>query len=194
MINLLPPERSKQLNAARQNTLLLRYVIGTLIVLGLVVAVHIAAFALLKTSEMSNITTYEANEEEISNLQAIRDQSEEYAKNLQTAKAIFDSKIPYADASVALAKQLPEGTIIQSIALSPDLIGEPTTLTASAASYEAGLLLRDRLDSSEIAENVSIASINDGRAPGSEDGGYPFTIILNLTYTDALLQPRGNVE
>lgn len=195
MINLLPHERSKELHAAQQNTLLLRYVIGALVVLGLVVGVHIATFALLKTAELSNIASSEANQEEITNYHTVRQEADEYTKNLRTAKAIFESKIPYADASITLAQHLPEGIIIQTIALSPELIGTPTTLTASAVSYETGLQLRDRLDGSEIAENVSIASVTDGRTQENGDSGaYPFTIVLNLTYTDALLNPRENAE
>ena len=193
MINLLPKNRIKQLHAAQQNTLLLRYVLAATATLGLVIAIHIATFALLKTAEHAHIATSQENQKEVKLYDEVRKNSEEYVANLKTARAIFNNKAAYPDAVITLANQLPEGIVLRSVSLDKALINEPTTLTADAKSYDAAIALKERLENSDIAKDVTIASTNNNSLanPEAEALEYPFTVVLNLTYTEALLKPRG---
>ncbi|MGO3702079.1 MAG: PilN domain-containing protein [Candidatus Saccharimonadales bacterium] len=196
MINLLPKDRIKQLRAAQQNTLLLRYIIATTITLLLVLAIHVAAFALLKNAERANAVIAQENQAQIDEYRHIREQSEEYVANLKTAKAIFDASIAYSNVAVNIAQNLPEGVILQSIDLDRSTIGQPTTLVAKTRSYDAGIALKEKLQDSTIAKDVSIASTTDDRDENAEsaDATHPFTITLNLTYTENILQPNGGTE
>ncbi|NLA43115.1 hypothetical protein GX865_03100 [Candidatus Saccharibacteria bacterium] len=191
MINLLPKERIRQINAARQNTQLLRYVLATAITLGLAIAIHAATLGLLQSAENSNLVTSEENQKRVENYREVRKQSEEYVENLKIAKSVFDKRTPYTDAIAKIANTLPEGVILQNITLSPEFIGKPTTLTAKANSYESSIKLKDNFKNSNIAEDVSIILIGNQGDGEIVDSNYPFLVTINLTYTKELLKPLG---
>ena len=63
---------------------------------------------------------------------------------------------------------------------------------------EAALQLKDDFNDSPIAKDVSIASVNSGSAASgtapspeaSSSDDYPFSVTLNITFTDELLRPQ----
>ncbi len=188
MINLLPKDRISQLHASRQNTLLIRYVIASLITLGIAIAIHLGTFGLLKTTESSSIVTSKENQAKVAEYHDIRNQSKEYVDNLKVAKSIFSQNISYVDAIQRVTEVIPEGTILQGLVLDRAIIDQPTTLTLRAKSYEAGMKVKDSLQNSDIAKNVSLSSIN---THVGVETPYPFTVVVNLTYTKNLLSPGG---
>ena len=193
MINLIPPKKRKELHAMRQNTLLLRYVIATLIVLGLVLVINIGTFIVMKTTENSARRSADDNNARVADYANVRQQAEEYTKNLALAKQMFDRNVPYADVVIGLAKTLPEGVLLESITLSPAITSSPTTLNERAKSYQAAINLKNQLNRSNIAKDVSIASINtDGSVQGAQAGDYPLSVVINVTFTDKLLRPKGD--
>lgn len=200
MINLLPPDKQRQLHAAQQNNLLIRYVFASLVTLLLVIAIHIATFALLKNTEIAGRKASEVNQEKVSRFQKTEQAAAEYAKNLATAKEIFSKKIPYTDAIINLASQLPSGVVLETISLDATVVNKPTTLAARTKSYETALALKDMFNASTIAKDASITAVNtvgsdSGSAPSPQQGSpantdYPVSVTLNITFTEELLHPK----
>jgi Tfp pilus assembly protein PilN len=200
MINLLPPEKHKQLHAAQQNSLLIRYVFASLVTLFLIIAIHVGTFALLKTTEMSGKKASEENQLKVSRYKKTEQAAKEYAANLATAKDIFSKQVPYSDAIINLASQLPSGVVLDTISLDAEVVNKPTTLAARAKSYEAALALKDMFNASTLAKDVSITSVNTsgnegvgaaglGGVAAPENADYPVSVVLNITFTDELLRP-----
>lgn len=200
MINLLPPDKHRQLHAAQQNNLLIRYVFASLITLLLVIAIHVGTFVLLKNTEIEGRKASEANQEKVSRYEKTESAATEYAKNLATAKDIFSQQVPYTDAIINLASQLPDGVILDTISLDADIVNKPTSLAARTKSYEGALALKDMFNSSTIAKDTSITSVNTGSQDNlggapveqstSANTDYPVSVVLNITFTDELLRPK----
>lgn len=198
MINLLPKENRRQLHAMRQNNLLVRYVMGATFTLIAVIGIHIGTYALLKAAENSGENNSRHTQAQVEKYKTVEKEAKEYAANLATAKQIFENKIPYTDAIINLASQLPAGVVLNEVPLDQGRINQPTTLVARAKSMEAALQLKDDFNDSPIAKDVSIASVNSGSAAGgaspspegSSSDDYPFSVTLNITFTDELLRPQ----
>lgn len=198
MINLLPPEKRRELHAARQNNLLVRYVFATLITLILVVLIHVGTFALLKSTEISGKNASRENQDKVAAHKKTERVAKEYAANLATAKQIFSKRVPYTDAVINLAAQLPEGIVLDTISLDEGVVGKKDILSARAKSYESALALKDMFNASTIAKDVSIISIGREDASSGEsatdaigsNADYPFSVTMNITFTDELLRPK----
>lgn len=191
MINLLPPDSARQLRAARHNSILIRYVIGAGIVLGVIVLVYATAFALFKATETTNVTSSEENQQKINAYSEEAKAAKEYRDNLQRAKTILDNEVSYTTALSRIATSLPEGTVVSSLVLTPDTIGAPTTLTVEAKTQEAALAVKNEFEKNKIANNISISSLSRASSGGESGEGsapseYPYQINLNLTLLDTI--------
>ncbi|QHN43152.1 type IV pilus assembly protein PilN [Candidatus Mycosynbacter amalyticus] len=188
MINLLPPESAKQLRAARHNTLLLKYVVGLGITLGLIVLVYGATFVLMKSTELANNASSAASKQKIANYNQAAAEAKAYTANLSMAKSIFDTEVSYTTALHKIAAALPSGTVIEALNLSPTTIGTPSTLTLLAKTKQDALNVKPALEAHKIANGITIASLNEGKdsaqaAPtAASDQTYPVTLNLNLTF------------
>lgn len=189
MINLLPPENRRQIHAMKQNSLLIRYVIATAITLLIVIAIHVGTFVLLKTAESSNKSASSENQARVNQFADTQKAAQEYSTNLAIAKEIFSKRVPYTDAIINLASMLPPGVVLDNVTLDQSVVDQPGTLTARAKSYDAGLALKDTFNRSDIAKDVSIASVSNDQTAEGAPSDYPFSVTLNITFTDKLLRP-----
>lgn len=201
MINLIPPEKHRELHAARQNNLLVRYVFAVIVTLFIVIAIHVGTFVLLKTTEINGKRASAENQQKVSKHKETEDAAKEYASNLSTAKELFSKRIPYTDAVINLASQLPAGVILETVSLDAEIINKPNTLTAKTKSYEAALALKDMFNQSTIAKDVSITSVTTAQdsassmgqgAASSASADYPVSVSMNITFTEELLRPKGS--
>lgn len=195
MINLLPTENLRQLRAAQQNTLLLRYIIFSAITLGAIVMVHLTTFTILKLTENQGKASTEENMRQVAKHSDTQRRAQEYAANLQTAKALFARHVQFTTALLNLAAAVPENVILENIDLSQDDPKKAVVLSARAKSYDDGIALRDSLSHSKLAKDVTIGSLINTAADnkGGGDGPaneYPFTVSLNLTFTPELLKEK----
>lgn len=204
MINLIPPNKRRELQAMRHNAILVRYVLIAIVFFAVTVLIHIGTFLLLRQAEVANTTQSESHLAKANEYEDVHRIAQEYTKNLTAAKALFDSSIPYPEALSNLAKTLPSGVIIDTVNLEAGIIDQPGTLTAHAVSYDAAVALKDAFSNSTIATGVSIASVTNTAISGatgadnastSETGEapsqYPIQVTLNITFTRELLYPAG---
>lgn len=198
MINLLPPDSSKQLRAARHNATLMRFIIANCIVLGLIIVVYVAAFGLMKATELSNIASSTENQQRITSFQETEQTAKTYTDNLKLAKSIFDSELSHTTALHKIASSLPPGTVLTSLTLDSAMAGQPTTLLVLAKDQTAALAVKKNLEEAKVATDITLSSITTDTAPATENGPvneYPVSISLNLTYDPSIFkQPEVKDE
>lgn len=186
MINLLPPETTHQLRAARHNNILLLFIIGGGATIGLIALVYIAAFGLMKSTELSNTASSEESKQRIAKFNQVEAQAKEYSNNLKLAKTLFDSELSYTTALRKISSALPAGTVLQSLDLSPTMTSQPLTVSVLAKSSANAFQVKQSLENAGIAKGITIASISSGQAASGEQAAatsdYPVALSLNLTF------------
>lgn len=197
MINLLPPDSTKEIRAARHNVMLLRFVIANGIVLGLIVIVYVVAFGFMKATEMSSNDSSSENQQRIAELDETAKTAKAYTTNLGLAKSIFDSELSHTAALQKIAAALPEGTVISSLTLDASMVNQPTSLLVLAKSQAAALAVRGNFEREEIASDITIANITtESAAPteGAAPSPYPVSINLNLTFNPTVFKHEVEAE
>lgn len=196
MINLLSPHDKRELRAARRNVVLTRYnvVIGfTLIIIS---CIYGGGFFLTTQQKSSAEQQLSQDNARTVTYATVKNEMEQFTKNLSTAKAILANDISYSSLIIDIAKTLPSGTVLTSLSLTPDSFGKQVTLSASAASYSRALALKEALENSDLFSNVAIASVGETAAEGSSNKAYPISVSLNTTLISeaALKAKRTQLE
>lgn len=176
MINLLPPNNKRQLQAARTNTLLLRYnflLIGAVVFL--LIATGVVYFYLNSTKAHAE-QTIQDNNAKVSSYDKVKQQADDFRTSLSTAKQVLDQNIVYTKVILEIAQLLPSGVVMDKLDLDAKTFGTPTTFAARAKDYTAALALKDSLQNSALFSNVSFSSLS-----GDGSGGYPINVNLNVT-------------
>lgn len=176
MINLLPPETKRELQAARSNTLLLRYNVFLLgAVLFLLVAIAVV-YVYLNNTKAAAEQVISENKTKVAGYTSVEAQAKEFSTNLQTAKQILDQEVNYSKVILEFAALMPPGTILDTLTLDSATFGTPITLNAKAKNYETALALKDSFQKSNLFTNVHFQSIS-----GGTDVNYPISVNLNVT-------------
>lgn len=176
MINLLPDETKKDLGAARQNVLLLRYNILTAVLALVLLLICGTFYVYLKSSQAAAM---ELNKENIAKAESYKPTEAaalEYKQNLSTAKSIFEKSVDYTPAILEIVKLLPPGIVLDGIVLNANDFGKQTTFTANAKSLEAATRLKENFQGSEMFSNVRFQSVNNGTAGTA----YPVVVTLSV--------------
>jgi len=193
MINLLPPETARQIHASRHNNLLLRYLIGLFIALGLIIFVYATTFILMKTTEQSSVSSSSENKQKIAQNKETEDRAKAYTSNLKIAKALFDSELSHTTALNKIASALPTGTMIQALDLSASTVGSPITLSVQAKTKADALAVKTSFEKAKIASDITISSLAEQNADAPATDGesaqptaYPVLISLNVTFDKSI--------
>lgn len=199
MINLLPSDTKKQIHAARQNKVLLSYVILFTAVLLLTLGIFAADFYITINDKNAALALQAEESAKAKAYDKTRTQAEAFAKDLKAAKSILTNEVSYSKLLIDIANVVPKRTIISSLNLAANSFGTPVTLTARAITYKDALKLKDSLEDSKLFEKVSLTSTSTD-TPASEEEGensentlasrYPINITLNAT----LSKPAGSVN
>ncbi len=186
MINLLPPQTSKQLRASRHNSILMTYLIGASIVLGLIAMIYISIYIMMKTTEAQSIASSAASKQRIAQLKQTEDEAKQYSNNLSTAKAIFASQLSYTTALHKIASALPAGTVLESLDLNSTTTAQPITLSIAAKTMEAALAIKGSLEKAGVASNITIVSLQSQQPSDDVPSAYPVQISLSLSLEKTL--------
>lgn len=190
MINLLPPEEKRQLAAARTNTLLARYSVLTAIIVGLLALEIVGMYFFVDAGTAQNEATIQENEQKTASFSDTKRESEAFTANLATAKYILGKQVPYTSLIFALAGSLPEGSVIDTVALDPATFGTPTTLTVKTTSYNKAISVKTSLQDAKFNKSTPLfSSVSFQSVSSSEDTTTPYryTAIFNVTYSKELL-------
>lgn len=185
MINLLSDAKKHEINAGRVNTIILSYIFMTLagfVILGLLSAGVYVTLSVTRNDAQKRVSS---NQADIAQYQPVQDQANAFRTNLTTAKQILDKEVVYSKLILKIASAVPQGVILDNLNLSPDTIGKPITIQASARSYDAALALKSKFqDQPDLFSDVHFDSINDQE---NSTSGYSVSVTLALTINKAAL-------
>lgn len=179
-MNLLPKEEKRQLQAARSNTLLLRYnifLLGVIVFLGVGTGI---TFVYLNTTQTNAENQISENKSKVSDYAAVESQANEFRSNLTTAKQILDREVAYTKVILEISGALPSGIVLENLNLDSQTFGTETVLVAHAKDYSRALALKDAFGKSPLFSNVHFVSITSSDG-GSANPGYPITVNLGVT-------------
>lgn len=177
MINLLPPEHKQDIQAARTNTLLIKYNLLLLGVLAfLMLAIGVVYVYLSNTKAGSEITIKE-NKEKVAGFASTEQEAQIFRQNLSTAKQILDREVNYTNVILKISRILPSGTVLTNLSLDASQFGKETTLAAQVKDYDKAIALKDALSQSGLFTDVHFQTIT-----ASADGDYPVTVNLFVTF------------
>ncbi len=178
MINLLPEVNKKELRAARMNVLLLRYNVLTLITVALLLLIIGGFYAYLATSKFTAEASYAESKEKASAYSETKKEADEYRANLSTAKQILDNRVNYTAVVLGISEILPKGVVLDSITLTQQDFGNQTTISTSAANYEAISQLKKNFENSKIFSNVHFQTITESENP--IDDKHPINVLISV--------------
>lgn len=181
MINLLPDDSKKEIQAARVNVILLRY---NLVVLGAfagLAAICMIFYLILFSNQTTANSTSTSNQKEVGKYAKVQIAADTYRSNLKTANEILDRGVNYTSFIVALTETLPAGVIIDNIDLSADDFGKQITFTAKAESYDKAIEMKEKFQSSTRFSNVHFNSLTDSSgSQGANPVKYPIAITISV--------------
>lgn len=180
MINLLPNNDKRQIQAARTNSLLIRYnivMLATMLLLTLAVAVAFVYLSTVKTNAQSVI---DGNKARVSSYAAVQTDANQFRTNLATAKQILSREVTYSNVVLEIAALLPVGTVLQNLSLDATTFGTPINLIANTKSYDSAIALKNSFQASPLFSDVHFTSITSTSA-GATAAEYPVTVNLSVT-------------
>jgi len=184
MINLLPEETKLEIRAARLNVILLRYIIILGLAVAFLVVVTFGSHFVLGTVEASAQTVINSNQTKASSFGSTQSEANALTANLQNAKSLLDANVDYTKILTSIAALVPNGVVLDKLAISPSTFGTPTSIQAYAKTTQAAIALKNAFSSSPLFTNVSFQTLS------STTGitGYPVNAQLAVTFNKGALQ------
>lgn len=182
VINLLPPENKRQIKAGRSNVLLIRYCIFSLMLAILLSLLIGGVYILMNDSRRTAEATIDNSKRKSSEYSKVQSDVAEFNQNLAIAKSILDKEVHYSKIAVKVAQILPSGIVLDSLQLDSKTFGQPTTLNASAKSYNDSLRLKSALENSKYFDNVHLQSVS------MAEGDYPVSISISTVINREIMR------
>lgn len=182
MINLLPDERKRDIQAARMNVVLLRYNLLFLSALGFLIIVCLLFYVILQSSQSNAVNTSNDNSSKAASYAEVRTSADEYRNNLSIASKILDSSVNYTAVVFAITELLPDGVVLDNVNIDASHFGKQTTFSAHAKTYAKATELKERFQKAEsLFSNVYFENLTDnGVASGSQTPpGYPIAVTIS---------------
>lgn len=179
MINLLPPQEKKQIQAAQANVLLWRYSVVTLLLAGLLAAFVVIVFIILGADRANSEAELKRSEEHSQKYRDVQQQVTTFSNDLKTAKAILQKDVRYSQIAMKIGNVIPAGITLQTLTLDAATFDKPTVFVATGQSYNDALRLKKAMEESPLFQNVSLSSVSRDEKTGQ------VTININATIVSA---------
>ncbi len=185
MINLLPDLEKKEINAARHNILLIRYIAMTLLATAALYMVMQSSEQILSSTKQSADELIATSDTKAGVYADTKAKVGELDSKLSTAQSVLDQEVRYSKLLTGIAAQMPEGTVINDFNLSSESLKSPVTLTAYAKTTDASLALQSAFRSSALFSSVEFQTVgeSDGRV-----SGYPVSVTMTVVFNEAELR------
>jgi Tfp pilus assembly protein PilN len=182
MINLLPEQNKKNIQAGRTNLLLVRYNILMLGALMFAFASLGVLYIYLANTKAAAEQTITDNKAKVSEYNTVESQAADFRAHLATAKQIMDQEIVYTKIVLQVARLIPHGVVIDNLALDPKTFGAATVMTAHCKTVDDATALKESFQNTTLFSNVYFASLSNNEG---DTTGYPITVTLNVTMNKA---------
>ena len=186
MINLMSREDIKELQAARDNTLLSRYNTALFIAIGIIVASVVFGYVALNLQENNFRGIVAAQAPEKAKYKDDLAAAKVYSEDLKTAKTILKNEVMFSDVLIQIAKILPGDATLSTISITSATIAQPLELSISTSSYDAAVNSKERVQRSEYFNGAKLLTVS--RTGETND----FTaVIVTSIDTEAFVQLKA---
>lgn len=198
MINLLDPNELKQIRAARMNVRLRRFLISTILTLGVITGIYLAGYKLAESEYATAEVNYQQSQKQLTDFASVTKEAGIYRANLDVAKKILGNEISFSTFMTDLAKLLPPNVVIADLTLTTQQKVAPsaknvTQLHARAKSWADVLALKTALEQSKMFSDVRIestSSVDATKSLGTGVSAYP----VQVTYSIVIKQYRETTQ
>ncbi len=183
MINLLPLENRKQIKASFYNVVLGKMILiflGATLVIG---AIFGLSYITLSEEEKSLAKQVQSVNDKSSVFNEVKKESDEIARNLKSAKSIFDEQKHYSVFLADLAKSLPEDVAISNVTIGPNLLKSPTIVKIKTVNDEKVIETKRKMEESDLIELISIDSIITEKIREGNNNPLKKTATLSITFS-----------
>lgn len=190
MINLIGPDRKKQILAARRNSIWIRYTFLLLSTLAIISLILGGVAFYFYGQKISQDATNKTNQDKLftneykQNRLAVTD----FRKKLNTAKTIFDAETYYSLILLEVAKTMPAGTVVNSIKFDSSTFQGQQTLLFQAKSIEGALALKSAFEKNPPLSSKVRFSIVE-RIPTDSGGDFDKKYPVRITMFMELKKP-----
>lgn len=160
MINLMSREDTRELRAARDNTLLTRYNTALFTSIGIIVASVAFGYVALNFQEENYRGIVSAQAPEKARYKDDLAAAKTYSDNLQTAKTILKDEVLFSDVLIQIAKILPDDAALSTLSITSATITEPLELTIATSSYDEAVKAKDRVQQSEYFKGAKLLTVS----------------------------------
>lgn len=175
MINVLPPQTKQEVNYAKQNSKLLRFIGLTLLVEILLGTLLAAGFLYADKQTEEYQANLASRQQQRSSFEAVKKDVERLRSTLSTIDSLLNEKTQYSALLRDLAAALPDNTYIMQTQLTGDDT-KPMEIQVSTDSIDRAAQVRNGLIQSERIKSADIQSVT-----GDEDSGR-YTAILVVAF------------
>lgn len=182
MINLLPDTTKTQLRAAHTNVILSRYIVVLLFAVGFLVLISGGLYLILADTKEAATHAIDNTTAQNGDLALAESNAATFRSNIASAQAILSDDIHYSSLLTNLAALMPEGVIIDSLDLAPEMFQQPVTLTVFATSSEVAQQFRTALAGSTL---VSGTPTLQSSTSSTEIAGYETAMTISVTFAKA---------
>ena len=187
MINLLSLEERKQLKAARANSIFMRYVVMSLVVVAVIIIELVGSYFMLMINQSNSRNTITNNQNQSSKFSLVKNKAETYRSNLSVAKYILDTQVPYTDILNAIASRLPNGASLSNIAIDPTTFGTASVqIQTYVSSYTQAIEVKNSLQEAAIGK-VKIFDSVSLSATSHESGDNKYQATYTVIYSKKVL-------
>lgn len=186
MINLIGPDRKKQLLAARRNSIWIRYSFLLTSALVTILLILGGTSFFFYGQKQSQDEALRANQEKQFTPEYKKKETgvTEFRKKLNTAKSIFDAETYYSAIILEVAKTMPKNTILSTISFDSSTFQSQQTLTFKSKTVSDALALKTAFEknpplSSEV--HFSVVEKVDPEGLTGQSAKYPVTITMSMT-------------
>lgn len=192
MINLIGPDRKKQILAARRNSIWIRYTFLLLSALATVTLIMGGTAFYFYGQKISQDETNKINQDKLftpeyrKNSQVVTD----FRKKLNTAKTIFDAETYNSLILLDVTKTMPAGTALESIKFDSSTFQGQQTLIFQATSIEGALALKSAFEKNPpLSSKVRFSVVE--RLPADSANEFDKKYPIRITMFMELKKPSG---
>lgn len=168
MISLLPYTNRRQIRSARANVTLIKCLIFLIFAMIFLASYSYIAYSFADSNKKGEELITKSDQQSNVNANSILDQAEKIKLNIFVAKTMLNKHIPYSDIITSLASILPDGVVIDSLAINDDPRSTPIDITFKAKSSQKNEELKNNINQSKIFTKYTVKSIDEDKNDTSD--------------------------
>lgn len=190
MINILSPDKKRDIRAARINVVLARYSIAIVLLSLLSVLIYGVGYAIISQEKTATLVKLESQSTQSKAYAQVQSEADSFRNNLAVAKKILKNETSYSRFLTSLAAGLPSGTVLTQLSVGNNTTAQANGMLVEArtSNYDKVLELKNSLEQTDLFENVRLVSTsrpNDITKLVELEARYPYKATYNVTLTTA---------